>query len=274
MSRRSFRTVTADLLDVAESSRTYFEEYGYRVNIEKAGLGYPYTPTMLASRASTTLIIEVQPRPQLSKLRKWVGFARSSAKDFRVAVCVPPSSPLTPPDEQELRALGVGCFTSSERGVTETIPPMDLGISLILPELPSMPKRVRALLAPAYEQFRRSEWREGFDTACQVFEEEARRYLNRHIRSSRIEIMTAKGPVRPPASEVNRLTMGQLAGLFSRIQSKNIHDSNIQKTLQTLNKDRIRVVHHRSKAVTERRLRANVGRYMWIIAAAMRDVIT
>ena len=66
------------------------------------------------------------------------------------------------------------------------------------------------------------------------------------------------------------MTMGELARTFANIQNQNQTDSLIGKTLQRVNTDRVGVVHHKSKARTEKRLRTNVGQHMWAIVAAMR----
>ena len=67
--------------------------------------------------------------------------------------------------------------------------------------------------------------------------------------------------------------MGQLATEFNNIRAQDLNDSVIAKALGTLNRDRVGVVHHKRKAVTERRLRANVGKHMWVIAAALNAML-
>lgn len=66
------------------------------------------------------------------------------------------------------------------------------------------------------------------------------------------------------------MTMGTLAKNFAAIQTQNHVDSRIAQALMTINRDRVGVVHHKSRATTERRLRVNVGGHMWAIIAALR----
>jgi len=64
--------------------------------------------------------------------------------------------------------------------------------------------------------------------------------------------------------------MGSLAKHFGEIAAKNSTDSQIEKALATVNKDRVSVVHHRHKLRTETRLRQNVGRHMWTIVETLK----
>jgi len=75
------------------------------------------------------------------------------------------------------------------------------------------------------------------------------------------------------ASQINKMTMGQLVHAFGLIQAQNHADSTIHKVLAILNKDRIGVVHHKKKAWTEKRLRTNVGQHMWKIVAALKLLV-
>ena len=109
--------------------------------------------------------------------------------------------------------------------------------------------------------------------ACQGLETEARRYLKKWTRTGRIKILRKKGPVTLTNAQIDRMTMGQLAEAFRDIQAQNQADNVIGRALATINRDRVGVVHHKRKKVTERRLRANVGQHMWTIIAAMKELI-
>ncbi len=126
------------------------------------------------------------------------------------------------------------------------------------------------MLGPAYEQFARSQWREGFEEACQAFEVEARRYLKAGMRSGRVVIPNRRGTTA--TADVDRLTMGQLADAFSRIQHQNYADAIIGQTLKAVNRDRVGVVHKKVLKRTENRLRGNVGRHMWSLIEALKVV--
>ncbi|MFL6275240.1 MAG: hypothetical protein ACJ74G_08505, partial [Blastocatellia bacterium] len=157
-------------------------------------------------------------------------------------------------------------------GLIERIPPTDLGLGVNLPPLTSLPRKLRTLLGSAYDQFNRSHWREGFEDACQAFENEARRYLKAGIKT-RIKFVTSKGPKTYTDKQIDRLTMGQLATAFSQIHSQNRSDAIVGHALSHINPDRVGVVHHKSKATTEKRLRTNVGQNMSIIIAAMKEML-
>jgi len=59
--------------------------------------------------------------------------------------------------------------------------------------------------------------------------------------------------------------MGRLKDAFKQIAAKNQDDSQIEKTLVSLKKDRDLFTHHKLKKITETRLRNNVCRHMWAI---------
>jgi hypothetical protein len=217
--------------------------------------------------------VEVDVQILSVRINAWVAYACSCGQDTRIAVCLPTQTNLTPEQENILREQGVGLYFTTGNGVIEKIAPNDLALGIQLPLLDSLPRKLRPLLGPAYEQFKRSQWREGFEDACQAFENEARRYLKAGCRSGRIIITTNKGPRNLTSREINRLTMGQLAVTFSQIQNQNHADSVIGQALKKINKDRVGVVHHKSKVGTEKRLRTNVGQHMWIIVAAMKELI-
>ena len=81
-------------------------------------------------------------------------------------------------EDQSIRTLGVGLYVPLDSGeLMEVAAPRDLAVNLELPTGESLPPELRGLLGSAYEQFERSNWREGFGDACQVVEEESRRYL-------------------------------------------------------------------------------------------------
>lgn len=69
------------------------------------------------------------------------------------------------------------------------------------------------------------------------------------------------------------MTLGQLAVAFGEIQNQNYTDSAVGKVLALLNRDRVGVAHHKRKATTEARLRRNVGKHMWNVAAALKELL-
>ena len=271
MPKVTFRTVPEELLDCAEWAAAHLRSRGFTVTPERIELGYPYTPTMLCRRQQTRLVVEVMASVDIARLTEWVAYGKSAGQDFRVSVCVPGTVPLTDQQEASLRAAGVGCYLVASGNVEERIVAPDLAMNVQLPDPGRFPRRARELLGPAYDQFSRAQWREGFEDACQAFESEVRRYLKRH--RSRIKVQTRKGAVALTSRGIDRMTMGHLANTFERIQNLNRADALIRDTLKTVNRDRIAVVHHKSRRTTENRLRKNVGRHMWSLINAMMVVI-
>jgi hypothetical protein len=278
MPTRAFKTVADELLDSAESVADDFQFRGYSVEVERAELGYPFTPTLVCKRANiTTIIVEVDSGTSFKKLSKkleeWVRYARSTSKDTRVAACLPAAVNLTHRQMASLQDKGVGLYVAFKDRVVEQIGPADLGLSFALPVLRSLSPSLRILLGDAYEQFAHTHWREGFEEACKALETEARRYLNRWSRTGRITVLRKKGPVVLTAKQINRMTIGDLAADFAKIQHQNHADSMIAQALARINKDRVNVVHKKRKATTEKRLRQNVGQHMWTIVAALKYTI-
>lgn len=274
MPRGTYNTIAVELVEYADQAVAFFESRGYRVRVEHAELGCPFTPTLMCNRKPTTMLVEVAAKLDQTKLDTLIKFAKSSGRDTRVALCVPSSIQLSPAETQRLIQWGAGLYVATGNAVIEQCVPGDLALHVHLPELANYPKELKDKLGPAYEQFDRHQWREGFEDACQALEVEARRYLIKWLRTGRIRILDKNGQPRAvSARQVNKWTMGQLATEFNNIQAQNLNDSVIAKALGTLNRDRVGVVHHKRKAVTERRLRANVGKHMWVIAAALNAML-
>lgn len=268
----NYKTLPDELLEYAEPILKYFRNRGYRARVEPNHLGFPYTPTLLCKRGKhTTIIVELDSRIRMERLEDWVRFCHSSGKDTRLALCVPHTANLTAQDEEPLRQKRIGLYgILADRTIVERIAPADLALNVALPELGLLPVRLRELLGPAYDQFDRAQWREGFEEACQALEVEARRYLKKWSHTGRIRILSKKGPITLSDREINKMTMGNLAKTFAAIQIQNHVDSRIEQALKTINRDRIGVVHHKSRATTERRLRSNVGGHMWAIIDALK----
>lgn len=270
-----FTTVSPRLLEYAEAVANHFKTHGYKVYPEKMELGFPYTPTILCKRGATTLILEVSNRLLDEKrTHAWIGYAKSSTKDTRVAICLPPKIVIPSSIESDLKILGMGVYiVQSDNRLLERIPPRDLALQIELPQLNSLSHKLQRLLGSAYEQFDRSHWREGFEDVCQVLETEARRYLKNGIKTGRITIVGRRGPNNPTTQQIGKMTIGQLVNAFSSIQNQNYLDTQIGKTLSKINTDRIGVVHHKSKLRTEKKLRANVGQHLWAIIVLLKQMI-
>lgn len=270
MPQRTYNTLPDELVEFADVVADHFEQRGYIVQVEKGELGYPYTPTLACKRGKISkVLIEIDSEIRRERITAWVRYGRSCGSDVRFAICLPDSVSVSNADQKYLREQQIGFFQVTTQSVIEQIAPADLALQVQLPELRNAPKAVRQLLGEAYDQFDRSHWREGFEEACRVLENEARRYLKRWSKTRRIQIIRRSGPVTLTFPQINRMTMGQLAEVFGKIQTPNVTDNVLGRALKQINKDRIGVVHRKNSTVTEKRLRANVGRHMWVIFAAL-----
>jgi hypothetical protein len=270
---RKFKTIADELLAHAEAVADYFENRGFTVRVESSELGFPYTPTLLCRRSPTTIIVEVDGQIRKDRLEAWVRYGRSCGRDTRLAVCLPWTITILAEENASLRQKGIGLYLVFDDRLDEHIAPSDLALNVQLPDSNTLSPAVRRALGPAYEQFQRTQWREGFEEACQALENEARRYLKKWTRTGRIKILRKRGPVTLTNPQIDKMTMGQLAETFKHIQAQNHADSIIGQALVTINRDRVGVAHHKRRKVTERRLRANVGTHMWTIVAAMKELV-
>jgi len=270
---RKFKTIPDELLAHAEVVADHFENHGFTVRVERSELGFPYTPTFLCKRQTTTIIAELDSQVRKDRLQAWLRYCRSCGKDTRLAMCLPSSFTLPADDVAFLRQSGIGIYVAFSDRLDEQHAPTDLALNVQLPQLNTLAPGVREFLGPAYEQFQRTQWREGFEDACQALETEARRYLKKWIRTGRITIVGKRGPVTLTTKQINKMTMGALAKTFKQIQAQNHADTIIGQALATINRDRVGVVHHKKKVATENRLRRNVGQHMWTIVAALKELI-
>jgi len=268
-----FKTVSEKLLPVAEETVRYFRGRGFTVSIEKLRVGYPYTPTLECKRQHTTIIVELFENVPDEKLDQWVAYARSSNRDIRMAVCVQEALVGLPHIENQLREKGIGLYVLTPGGIVERISPPDLGLTLYLPPLQSLPQKVRNLLGPAYDYYTRTQWRECFEEACKILEAQARSYLKNGLKTGRIVLLTHKGVRVLSQRQINRMTMGNLAKCFGQIQNQNHSDAVIEKVLTRINRDRVRITHHKASRATETHLRANVGQHMWVIVDALKQIV-
>ena len=271
MPKRIYVTVAVELTEHADAAADHFESLGYTVKIEHGDVSFPNAPTLHCRRQLTTMAVEVDTAIRLPRLEEWVRYCKSCTKDMRVALVVPSEPQRKPAEEDRLRELGIGLFVAGPNGVVEVAPPKDLAVNVELPDRAGLPRKLRKALGPVYEQFDRSQWREGFESACTALEQEARRYLRSGIERSAVVLVTAKGNVRRVTVEaVDKMTLGQLAVAFSEIQNKSFKEQRIGEVLAQVNKDRVGVAHHKGKALPEVRLRKNVGKHMWAVVTALK----
>lgn len=268
MKADDFLGVAEELLPAALAFGAYFKSSGYRVAIEPFDVAYPRTPTFLLKRGQTTVYLEVASVVPWPVIRAWASYAKSCEKDSRFILAMQKDALVSPADMAELKNLGVGLWFLGPHGAYEILPAIDLALAIELPELPRGLKRP---LGDSYDQFGRGEWREGFETAAQVFEQHARVYLRTHTERGRITPMENGKPVK--LARIEKMTMGNLATAFETIASPSAADSRIGQALKRINDDRVTVAHYKGKgAQREAKLRRNVAHHMWALVGALREL--
>ncbi len=274
MPKRDYITTGDDVVEYADLVADYLETHGWRVRVEFSEVGFPFTPTLTATRQQTTMIVEVDTSLRADRTEQWLRYAKSCSRDTRVGVCLAPAEPLSVKEFGWLRDRGIAVYEVSAGKVQQLSPPTDQAMSVELPALDGMHRKLRERLAPAYEQFEGGDWREGFRTACEAFEQLARDRLKQGMRSRRVILTRSNGnPWRLTVSGVDKLTMGQLADVYGAIQTQTHADAVTHKVLKAVNPERVLATHHRGRAMTEKRLRQNVGQHMWKVYAAMKELL-
>jgi hypothetical protein len=228
---------------------------------------------MVCTRQGTTLIVEVTNTISRKALEDWNRFGSSCSADTQFALCVPHTRNVSGPEITLLQKFKAGLYVATASELDERIAPVDLALRMFLPDARTLPKRVRRLVGPVYEQVSRGQWREAFKRASQVLEEQCRRYLKAGIvgPTPRIVVLKKSGQPRVlDAKRINKLSLGQLADVFSQIQKPNQSDALIGQVLASVNPDRVNTTHFEGAKKTEKKLRANVGQHMWRILAALK----
>ena len=262
-----------ELVGHADAIAAWFEARGYRVRVEHKEVAYPYTPTLFCKRQSTTVLVEVDRKPPLERMLEWTRYCRSCNRDTRIALGMPDDVQRSPREDAVLRENGAGLYLVGD-AVVEAITPRDLALSMELPKLDAMPKKLQRALGAVYEHFERSHWREGFEEACIVLETHARKYLAKGMRSGRIVLVNKNDSLsKTQAADVARMTLGQLAAAYAKIQIPSHADGTIAQVLARINADRIAVAHYKRTAAAEKRLRLNVGQHMWSVVSALRELL-
>jgi hypothetical protein len=263
-----FLSVAEELLPDALTFGAHFQSSGYTLKIEPFDVTFPRTPTFLLRRSPTTVFVEVASGITPALVRAWVSYAKSCQKDTRFVVALRKDAVVAPDSMAELKKLGVGLWCVGPDGPYEVLSPVDLALAL---ELPELPRGLKRLLGDAYDQFGRGEWREGFETAAQTFEQQARDYLGKHTGRGRITPSENGKPVTQ--KRIAKMTMGNLASAFETISSPNAADTRIGQALKRINDDRVTVAHYKGKgAAREMKLRKNVAHNMWALVGALREI--
>lgn len=263
-----FQTVADELQECAAYIAAFFRQRTYAVTIEPSKLGYPSVPTLSAKRKQTTILVEIGRRAKLQLFEQWVAYGKSTGKDTRIAFASDRQ-----PSAKEFRFLkekGIGFYLDQQGSVVEQLVAQDLGINLALPPLNTLSPSLRKKFIHVYEKIEKAFWVEAFEDACKVLEEESAGYLVEFSVSGRIKVMGKSGPVTLSKEEIEKLTMGKLAGAYRRVVAPTTVDTQIYDALSRVNRDRNRVTHQKNEKVTTESLRKNVGQHMWIIIGALK----
>src|SRR5262245_12096652 len=103
MPLKKFQTIPPDLMSCADHSVDHFSNDGHTISIEKNDPAFPCTPSFVAKRGPTTIIVEVMQQVVMSRVEDWVRYAKSSGRDTRIVVCVPARNHVPEPIETKLR---------------------------------------------------------------------------------------------------------------------------------------------------------------------------
>lgn len=272
MAKNSFQAIPTELLEHAEALRSHLDTRGYRIKIECNELGFPKTPTIVGKLGHKTVIYEVCSKIDIKNINSWLAFCKSCSADTQYALCIPESSSKTylPKHQNELQLNGIGVYVSNSQGIREFFAPRDLSLKLALPDISTLPRKIRSLLGHAYELFDKGEWRQGFFEACKALEAKAENYLNNEIEAGRLKVYEKGKVITLSPKQIKKMTLGQLKDTFSKVQPQNATDSLIYKTLQAINPDRIPQAHKVATTKQEAKLRQNVGTNMHAIVQALK----
>lgn len=267
-----FYTLPEELLSMAGKAVENLRQRGFRVHVEKSSVEFPSTPTMIAKRAPQTHYVFVRDKIERDDVEAWISYCRSCTQDVRICVFFPKSEALKVTDLAWCNNLGVGVYVLRQNEFECLAQEVDLAFQAQLPDSRSLNAKTRRLLGPAYDQFGRGEWREGFECAIRVLEEECRRYLTDQVRAGRNSFKSGRRTKALTRTEVGRMTLGALKDVLCNLLSQNSLESKLCAGLTRLNPLRIARIHRPSSRATENRMRAGVGRGMWLIVNLVKEI--
>ena len=269
-----FSTVPDELLHIAIGAHAHFSMLGFRLIPEQSEIEYPRTPTLVGRRRHSTYLLRWR-KIGRENACAWARYGRSCDSDVQVAFAIPNNPGAKQADMELCRKERIGIYTFDVAGeATEIVAPVDLALHVELPELRTFPPKVRAIVAPFYEKFERGDWRDGFADACLAIEDECRKNLRSRIGKPGVRILDKSGrPINLTIKQINRSTLGKLAGYYLAISTPNTLDSLLAKTLPTINPERIAAVHNRRLPATEKKLRKLAGRRMHSILNCLRELL-
>ncbi len=276
MARRlKFQALAPELIPVAEQVASFLMAHGFGIRADEFKVGFPHVPTIHCTRKPVVLLIEILDHVILGRVEEWVAYCGAVPTDMRLGLGMPEEAVPGHEEMTRLQDLGVGLYLVGRGRVRELLAPTDQGMhgaAAKLPILADLSRPVRELIGPVYEKIGRGDWREAFQEACQVFEDEARKYFKHWSKTTRIKVHRKVGPHTLSANKINHLTMGQLAQVFREIISPNQLVLIIGQTLDDVLGDRNLVMHKKRRARTEARLRRNWRAHFWKIVGALTAI--
>lgn len=96
----------------------------------------------------------------------------------------------------------------------------------------------------------------------------------RGFKATRIKVLKGGRPQTLTKMSINSMPLGRIKNTFESIISPSQTDSQIAQALRALNPDRIGEAHRKGMAVTERKLRRNVGQHMWVVVNLLKLLVS
>ncbi|MCD9029091.1 hypothetical protein LDO26_12860 [Luteimonas sp. BDR2-5] len=270
---RSYITLSPELVEYADAAYEHLQGEGYRVAVEKSDLYYPNTPTLVGKRRVTEFIVEVASSADSGRFDDWVHYGRARGKETYVALVLPEGNEATLTELASLRAKGIGVCSAGPNGVAVLVESSDLSAIVGLPDLSREKPAVRRLLKAPFRRISEGLVVDGFKDAATNFEQSAKAHFLKGVKSTRIQLVTAKGlPRTLSEAQIERFTLGQLGIGYGEIVAPTQADDLVRRAIQSILKDRNDATHHPGKAAVIRRIKSNVPKHVFAVLNALREI--
>ena len=267
MAAGSYRTLSESSLAAAADAEQHFADLGYVIRREPNELGFPFTPAFVAVRKPTRVVVEVVSEIDADRVDEWKCYCNACETDTQLMFVTTKAVSENTMALLAKRKIGLISFANNTR--IHLLDASDIAFQITVPVLAGLSKPLRVELGPAYENFDKGNWREGFEDACIALENRVRPYLWAAIQSTRLTIYSKKGkPANPTRASVFKMTLGQLAHTLRNAAPVNHLDSFIADLITKINSERIKVAHKKYKA--EKTLRQKVPLHTVSIISCMK----
>lgn len=245
MAPAPYKTLSESSLPAAADAEIYFTNLGYTIKREPMEVSYPYTPAFVATRKPTKVMVEVLSEIDPDRIDEWKCCCNACETDTRMMFFATRQTAANVMALLAKHKMGLIHFVDGIR--TPMLESSDIAFQIALPALSGLPKPLRADLGPAYENFEKGNWREGFEDACIALENRARLYLWQAINSGRLTIYAKGKPKNPAKGAVLKMTLGALGITFKNAAPVNHLDSIIGELIAKINRERVKVAHKKYK---------------------------